>query len=102
MREHPDIITGIPEACRHWLGLDSHIGSELTRRGVAGPHVHSPPVPHHHPCDAAGNYTTHNAPSAAAGAPAGCQVCRDMQAAAAGTAPKPRMRPWADAAARRG
>ncbi len=101
MREHPDIVTGIPEACRHWLGLDSHIGAELTRRGVSGPHVHSPPVPHHHPSDALGNLTTHDAPGAAAGAAAGCQVCRDMKVAEAGNAPKPRMRPWANPSAHR-
>lgn len=97
MREHPDVVTGIPQACRHWLGLDSHIGSELIRRGVSGPHAHSPPVPHHHPRDASGNYATHIAPGAAAGATAGCPVCRDMKAAEAGDAPKPRMRPWVNA-----
>jgi hypothetical protein len=52
LRKHPDIVSRLQGACRHWLGLDAHIGIELQRRGVPGPHVHQRAIRHHHQADA--------------------------------------------------
>jgi hypothetical protein len=48
LRKHPDIVSRLQGACRHWLGLDAHIGVELQRRGVSGPHVHQRAIRHLH------------------------------------------------------
>ena len=53
LREHPQLISSIgldwrrPEEHRDWRGLDARIASALDQAGEV-PHVHSPPVRHHH------------------------------------------------------
>jgi hypothetical protein len=75
LRKHSDIVSRLQGACRHWMGLDVHIGVELQRRGVPGPHVHQRAIRHHHHPDAE-EVTRTRAEIADLAISGDCLVCR--------------------------